>query len=408
MVIQTGYVSEEGEISFSGFKTLKVKDYQSTKDTLILTRTQSPINITVAGIEKKDEDVNLEFIVDDEVVESETLGSLRSEGSRKQITQVWAEVGNSKVSSFDSQDPNYTSEFGLGQSITIDQPSIYATIAEINFPELIDFSNHSGLEFPLVINDSRGNLENVALVFYIKDEETWARFNLDINLQTQVLQFKYPHNFAGKVEWQFVNKIKIQVQPKGWEGVATIGTMDLVDRVVKDSRTELEKQVGIYPTGSHHVRVDASPDSLLNFISIREGLPRIPNSEQPVVSNITRVSPSKYTVSINAKQPYMLSLMETYHPLWRAYVNGKEVEPIVLESFVNGFWIEDYLAKEIQIVFAGQQFVGIGGKITIVTLAILLLLLIQTETNLFNQYEVKSKKILKKYIQFLKRTYKRP
>ena len=80
---------------------------------------------------------------------------------------------------------------------------------------------------------------------------------------------------------------------------------------------------------------------------------------------------------------------------------------IKCQLWVNGFWIEDYLSKEIEIVFIGQKFVSIGSKITIITLGILLILLIQRETNLFNQYELKFRKILKKYIQFLRSIYQK-
>jgi len=188
----------------------------------------------------------------------------------------------------------------------------------------------------------------------------------------------------------------LQVHPKSWDGVIDIGTMNGVPSVIENRPDQFEKNLGIYPPGNYLVNIHSNLPAGLDFISVTEGRPVFSNKNNPVISNIERISPSKYMVTVNAENPYMLSLIQAYHPLWRAYVNGKEIKPIILESFVNGFWIEDYLSKEIEIVFIGQRFVSIGGAITIITLAILLILLIQIKTNLFNQYQIKFKRILKK------------
>jgi hypothetical protein len=45
-----------------------------------------------------------------------------------------------------------------------------------------------------------------------------------------------------------------------------------------------------------------------------------------------KINPAEYHVKVNAAKPFVLEFEEPYHPLWRAYLNDKEYEPIQLYS----------------------------------------------------------------------------
>jgi len=406
MKIQTESIDEEGEIIFSDFEiiTLEKTSINQNIDIPIYIQEESPIVVDVIGINPnyKGDIVDIQFSINENFISNEIWGGWSIGGEQKEIMHSWDLVGNSKI------DVVEDTELGSVNSIKVSKNSPYSTVAEMGFSGFLDLTEYSGMTFPLEINSSENNLENITMVFFFENEQTWARFDLNSNIKNQVISFKNPHAFSGKVNWEFVSKIKLQVTPKIWDGIINMGTLKGAPRLIHKGVPNITKNLGIHPPGDYLVNIESNPPVDLDFVSVRhEDSSILTNKNNLVISNIERISPSQYTVTVNAENPYMLSFMEAYHPLWRAYVNDKVIKPIILESFVNGFWIEDYLSKEIEIVFIGQKFVSIGSKITIITLGILLILLIQRETNLFNKYELKFRKILKKYIQFLRRIYEK-
>jgi len=88
-------------------------------------------------------------------------------------------------------------------------------------------------------------------------------------------------------------------------------------------------------------------------------------------------NPCDYTVHIkNAKQPFMLVFSQSYHPMWRAYVDGQEVEPVLYNSFLNGFPIDKTGDFDVRIHFKGQDYANIGIVISSVSFIAVLIYLI--------------------------------
>lgn len=67
------------------------------------------------------------------------------------------------------------------------------------------------------------------------------------------------------------------------------------------------------------------------------------------------VSPSKWVVKVNSTGPYSLIFSNSYHPMWRAYVNGKEYKSIPSYYFINSFQINETGDHEVIIEFIGQK-----------------------------------------------------
>ena len=81
-----------------------------------------------------------------------------------------------------------------------------------------------------------------------------------------------------------------------------------------------------------------------------------------------KVDPTKYIITINATSPFMLSFAESYDPLWVAYVDSTEYQPMPLYSVINGFWINKTGDLEIVIRYKPQDWFEIGSIISITTL----------------------------------------
>jgi len=88
------------------------------------------------------------------------------------------------------------------------------------------------------------------------------------------------------------------------------------------------------------------------------------------------INPTMYTVHVETDTPFFLVFSDAYHNLWRAYVDGEEIQSIPAYSFINTFQISKTGEYDIVIEFIGQRYVVYGGIISIgsITLAIIYLM----------------------------------
>jgi hypothetical protein len=73
-----------------------------------------------------------------------------------------------------------------------------------------------------------------------------------------------------------------------------------------------------------------------------------------------KIRPSKWIVKVNSTAPYTLVFSNSYHPMWRAYVNGKEYKSIPSYYFINSFQINETGKHEVIIEFIGQKIQNIS------------------------------------------------
>jgi len=89
----------------------------------------------------------------------------------------------------------------------------------------------------------------------------------------------------------------------------------------------------------------------------------------PEIKKYDQISPVKYTVSIeNNGGPFLLIFSESYHPMWKAYMDGEEISSIPVYSIVNGFYIKKTGSFDITIYFIGQTYANVGLEISTTTL----------------------------------------
>jgi len=78
----------------------------------------------------------------------------------------------------------------------------------------------------------------------------------------------------------------------------------------------------------------------------------------------TKLDPTKYTVQVNATEPFVLSFAEAYDPLWVCYVNGEKIHSIPLYGVINGFYINQTGYLEITIEYEPQRWFNLGCTIS--------------------------------------------
>jgi hypothetical protein len=80
-----------------------------------------------------------------------------------------------------------------------------------------------------------------------------------------------------------------------------------------------------------------------------------PQSVQIVENN-----PCSYTVSTTSTRPFLLTFSESFHPMWKAYVDGHEISPISTDFVVNGYYVNKTGRFEVELYFIGQTYAEIG------------------------------------------------
>lgn len=95
-----------------------------------------------------------------------------------------------------------------------------------------------------------------------------------------------------------------------------------------------------------------------------------PGSEKAEVLSYEKINPAKYVVHINSLKPFWLVFSDPYHPLWKANIDGEEIEPVPSYSFANGFYLNKSGEYDVTIEFTGQRYIRHGFIISIVSILV--------------------------------------
>jgi len=168
------------------------------------------------------------------------------------------------------------------------------------------------------------------------------------------------------------------------------------------------KHVGPIPldAGSHEIRVRGNgkidfDQMMIYSLKEKEERPFVGDLFKPKYSpmiSYKRINPGKYIVHVqNSSGPFILVFSESYHPLWKAYIDGEERSPIPVYSIINGFFINRTGDFDVTISFTGQRYADLGLRISGVTLVVVLAILV-TPSKVFKR--------LKNYIKWRVRAQK--
>ncbi|MBU0569599.1 hypothetical protein KKB40_02350, partial [Patescibacteria group bacterium] len=96
------------------------------------------------------------------------------------------------------------------------------------------------------------------------------------------------------------------------------------------------------------------------------------NFASPKISYKT-INPTLYEISVeNAKDPFVLVLNNTFHPLWQLSVDSKKVDKhFRVNGFANGYLVEKTGNYKMSLEFEGQNIVKKSIIISLVSFALL-------------------------------------
>jgi len=132
-----------------------------------------------------------------------------------------------------------------------------------------------------------------------------------------------------------------------------------------------EQEIGINAFGK------ADLDTIIIY-SLKDGETTLPSNDlfkpdnTPPSITYEKINSCKYVVHVDSSDPFLLIFSDSYHPLWRAYVDGTETSPVTAYSVVNGFFINKTGEFDITLYFTAQTYADIGIKISLVTLIIVI------------------------------------
>jgi hypothetical protein len=86
------------------------------------------------------------------------------------------------------------------------------------------------------------------------------------------------------------------------------------------------------------------------------------------------INPCKYLVHVDATGPFLLVFSESYHPSWKAYVNGVENSPFITQFMVNGYYIKTQGRFDLTLYFTAQDIADWGLRISAMTISSILII----------------------------------
>jgi uncharacterized membrane protein YfhO len=92
-------------------------------------------------------------------------------------------------------------------------------------------------------------------------------------------------------------------------------------------------------------------------------------TDNPLIS-YEKIDPTKYTVRVNASQPFYLVFSESYDADWVAYIDGQQVTSeyhFTANGFANGWYINKTGEYTVTLEFWPQKLFYAGSAISITT-----------------------------------------
>jgi len=96
---------------------------------------------------------------------------------------------------------------------------------------------------------------------------------------------------------------------------------------------------------------------------------------QPIIE-FRRINPCKYEVYIKTNNNFFLIFSDSYHPLWKLYLENKEISSTPTDYCVNGFFIDRIGEYSVTLYFTGQKYTDLGYALSLITIVGLLVILI--------------------------------
>lgn len=296
----------------------------------------------------------------------------------------------------------------------------YYTMIDFTFEEMQDWKNYTGF---YIWFKGQGTGKTFFIdIYFNKSYNNWVRYTFvdDSKEWKRIVVFKSEFKSKkGVVDWSKVWKVRIGSDDKNLIGRYYIGTLNAfigekrilgvnvprtdnyrigmqvegrekinitIDNIININITPDREWVDIgdfiFEKGNHKIAFKLGKDVkirriILYSVKNSETLEEILSTkDKNVTITYRKINPTKYIAHVKTDKPIFLLFSDSYHPLWKAYVNGKEYSSIIAYSFINSFYIPETGEYDVAIEFTGQKYVWIGMAISSVTFIFIILYLI--------------------------------
>jgi len=157
--------------------------------------------------------------------------------------------------------------------------------------------------------------------------------------------------------------------------------------------------------GNHSIFVTSDVNIVIDMMIIKSFQDNVDYPANTTI-NFERINPTKYSVHVQALNPFFLVFSESYHRGWTAYIDGQQI-PNEYHFFANGFANAWYINKTgtyaITLEFWPQTLFTIGSAISITTLTICLLYISKDKMKALYHYLKKKRKVRVKFKIYCKK-----
>ncbi|MFQ6080467.1 MAG: DUF2341 domain-containing protein [Candidatus Bathyarchaeia archaeon] len=245
------------------------------------------------------------------------------------------------------------------------------SIIEHKFQTLQDWSRYKYL---VLWFKGRNVGPSFEVVIYFNSWDNVAKFRFSdtsVDWRPIVLKLDEPYVKRGVINWSQVSYILLAHGNKDLKGFFRLGPIVLASNVTL--KTEFNEQ-GVSLTTAPNVKREG--EYTVTYFSVSEEKDEITmyyfgehnKGGKANMVSYKQMSPTLYEVQVNATNPFMLMFSELYHPLWKAYVDGEEIDSIPSYFFINGFPITKTGDIRITVEFIGQRYVTIGAIVSTASL----------------------------------------
>jgi len=137
-----------------------------------------------------------------------------------------------------------------------------------------------------------------------------------------------------------------------------------------------ESTLSLYPEGTVEMKQVAlyKLDDSSQLVPI-EDLFRVNDGKYSSVT-YEKINPTKYLVHVETTKPFWLIFSDSHHPLWKAFLDDKEIVTTQSYSFINSFFLTKTGQYDVIVEFTGQRFVNWGWLITVTSIFLSLIFVV--------------------------------
>jgi hypothetical protein len=120
---------------------------------------------------------------------------------------------------------------------------------------------------------------------------------------------------------------------------------------------EVEEGQAFLTKGLHEVGLRANGSGgLADHVMISKNASALENGGKAEILSYEREGPTTYRILANSTSPYLFVFTEDYDVLWRAEVDGEEIEPVPVYGLANGFFVNRTGMHEVRVYFGPQPY----------------------------------------------------